>query len=539
MTPKALRANTNERTSTEAKLRQTCDACQAVKTRCSRGKPSCARCLAQNIPCHYSLSRRMGRPRRLAPQLTPDSPLHARRTDEPIPMAPQPTASTCVNQPESSSGTVDWSGVELDDDRVITDDREAVSNTSNNVVGRETSQNDCSITPRVKRFLAASPSSARLSTWELHDQECLDLFNSFLETADFSGISTSSIASSLTEDIQAPQNYARAQRRLDNSDIDRQSSSLHNFGQHIEPSEHGVDVSGQYSWFSNRAMLPERESVCRCFESALSITLSIEQGHIFPYPGAISLALDVEAQLREAVPLAVQCNTCKARRGEILKLFSNTMSDVVDLLQRLCNAEFSNSSDLPELQQPWSSSMFDGFEWLQEKPRERLLSSSHQLIPHERNILRPMSHIHGYYSHSIGHPRRRSESVKRTSTGTEHIEQQPSPPRTVSSNHLLQMNSDSELRDWRILVDQHSIVGDDRKFLLMHLLRRRLCGLSNVLEGLIRAMQDLRVTLRREDASVSYDDDTVNRSVEKDTRKSLKTASKLYDIIDQLEKVQI
>jgi hypothetical protein len=95
------------------------------------------------------------------------------------------------------------------------------------------------------------------------------------------------------------------------------------------------------------------------------------------------------------------------------------------------------------------------------------------------------------------------------------------------------MNSNTELSGWRILVGRHQIVGDDRKFVLMHLLRRRLCALSNVLEGLIRAMQDLPMSLKRVDCFLLYDDDAL------DTRKPMKTASKLYDSIDQLEKIQI
>lgn len=46
------------------KLRSSCDACQLAKIRCSQHKPRCQRCVNQDIVCVYSLSRRMGRPRR-------------------------------------------------------------------------------------------------------------------------------------------------------------------------------------------------------------------------------------------------------------------------------------------------------------------------------------------------------------------------------------------------------------------------------------------------------------------------------------------
>lgn len=47
-----------------AKLRSSCDACLANKTKCSRAKPSCARCTQRGKPCIYSQCRKIGRPSR-------------------------------------------------------------------------------------------------------------------------------------------------------------------------------------------------------------------------------------------------------------------------------------------------------------------------------------------------------------------------------------------------------------------------------------------------------------------------------------------
>ncbi|KAL4983002.1 hypothetical protein BDW68DRAFT_191686 [Aspergillus falconensis] len=44
------------------KIRQTCNACQQAKIRCSHERPSCKRCQKHNIDCIYSISRRLGRP---------------------------------------------------------------------------------------------------------------------------------------------------------------------------------------------------------------------------------------------------------------------------------------------------------------------------------------------------------------------------------------------------------------------------------------------------------------------------------------------
>nr|ULT85510.1 transcription factor [Wicklowia aquatica] len=49
------------------KLRSTCDACIAAKIRCSRDMPQCFRCQIYKINCVYSVSRRMGRPRKPRP----------------------------------------------------------------------------------------------------------------------------------------------------------------------------------------------------------------------------------------------------------------------------------------------------------------------------------------------------------------------------------------------------------------------------------------------------------------------------------------
>nr|A0A5B8YUX3.1 RecName: Full=Transcriptional regulator GME11370; AltName: Full=Dibenzodioxocinones biosynthesis cluster protein GME11370 [Pestalotiopsis microspora]QED41501.1 C6 transcription factor [Pestalotiopsis microspora] len=45
----------------EPKLRDSCHACAASKLKCSKEKPSCARCLKRNKPCQYLVTRRAGR----------------------------------------------------------------------------------------------------------------------------------------------------------------------------------------------------------------------------------------------------------------------------------------------------------------------------------------------------------------------------------------------------------------------------------------------------------------------------------------------
>ena len=45
------------------KLRDSCDTCAASKVRCSKGRPSCERCSDRQLPCHYSLCRRIGKRR--------------------------------------------------------------------------------------------------------------------------------------------------------------------------------------------------------------------------------------------------------------------------------------------------------------------------------------------------------------------------------------------------------------------------------------------------------------------------------------------
>ncbi|KAH7330548.1 hypothetical protein BKA65DRAFT_60258 [Rhexocercosporidium sp. MPI-PUGE-AT-0058] len=521
-----------------ATLRRTCDACQKIKTRCSRDGPSCTRCVARNITCHYSISRRLGRPRRLTPASV--SPLQ--RLDD---------------NPPTSSLYIDWSGIDVDNDRMITkpfpnlEDSEASSNSTS---ADQRSQNDQLPTARVGQTPRASTSpssfrSPRALVPELNEKEPLPLFNSMLGETDFSRLPNASLSSSLANAIEVPLDHSR-QQSLDNSDIDRQSSSWHDIGQHTEytefafsRSEQELDACGATSWaFSNGNILPERASACRCLESALAVTVSIGQGHIFPYPGAMDLALDVEAQLRETVPLAMQCIASKANHGEVFKLFANATADVVDLFQQLCNAEFPAhfpaSSDPPTSQPQRMSSMLGGLESLQPKPRGHSLSNSHQLLMHHEHT------ISGSATHMDGTSNSGQNGRWAGRAATAHSHKLPSPLEAASIDqhqYQLQTHSSTEPHDWRILVGRHLIVGDDRKCMLIHLLRRRLCSLSNMLEGLIRAMQDLRMTLKGHvtNFSKSCNDDALNCAAEIDTRKPMKTASMLYDIMDQLEKIQI
>ncbi|KAF1974886.1 hypothetical protein BU23DRAFT_460606, partial [Bimuria novae-zelandiae CBS 107.79] len=55
-----------ERTSVDARrLRSSCDACGAAKTKCDRTQPQCGRCISMNLTCIYGPSKQLGkRPRR-------------------------------------------------------------------------------------------------------------------------------------------------------------------------------------------------------------------------------------------------------------------------------------------------------------------------------------------------------------------------------------------------------------------------------------------------------------------------------------------
>lgn len=313
-------------------------------------------------------------------------------------------------------------------------------------------------------------------------------------------------------------------------------SPLYDFGQPIDhnqfpftSTEKGDAFGGPTNWgFSNEAtVITARDSVCQCLESALGITLSLGQCRALHYPGTMDLALGVVAQLREAIPLAVHCIACKSRQGEIFELFSNAMADVVDILEQLCNIEFPVSRESPPPRHSRPSSLLDGSKWIQQtRPGRRSLSgSSHQLVSHGHHISGSSSLSQRTSNNDIGpHKQRASQEL-----------QHPSLPNgtSLSDRHQPSTNANSELSGWRILVGRHQIVGEDRKFILMLFLRRHLCALSKVLEGLIRAMQDLRISLKRIDCFLFYDDDAT------DTRKPMKTALKLYDIIDYLENIQI
>lgn len=48
----------------QPRVKSSCDACQNAKVRCSKDKPTCTRCNKNAQLCVYSVSRRLGRPRR-------------------------------------------------------------------------------------------------------------------------------------------------------------------------------------------------------------------------------------------------------------------------------------------------------------------------------------------------------------------------------------------------------------------------------------------------------------------------------------------
>ncbi|PVH77208.1 hypothetical protein DL98DRAFT_591456 [Cadophora sp. DSE1049] len=494
----------------QVKLRQTCDACQAIKTRCSRDQPACQRCRTQNIQCQYSVSRRIGRPRRQAQPPSPASPSHVRRQEN-VPVSSEPS-NEIASASQSSSGvcTVDWSviDIDVDSDRMRTDGSESLSNRSNDAVEqRSRIEDNRSRTPRVGQAHIGTPIPRDLGPGTSDQNRFI---NSFL------GLSGSSFSSSLNSEIEGVSNHNHnhtAQPSLD--------ESIYSFGQQLEysafdisPSEHEFDASGTAGWdISTNFMSPTRDGACQCLESALSVTISIErQGHAFPNPETMDLALDVEAQLREVVPLVVHCSVCKVRQGEILNMFSNAMASVVDLFQKLCNVELFGNSESPNSKRR-ASSMMESVEWFQPKSGERAsIPNPQQFISHDRSISRSTT-----------------QAVATSNRGGTY----------GSANGTDPKSANPKLGGWPVLVGRHQIVGDDRKCILMHLLRRRLCALSNVLEGLIRAMQDLRMTLKRVNSFNSCDDDESKRVAEIDTRKPVKTASKLYDIIDQLENIQI
>lgn len=47
------------------KLRASCDSCYLAKIKCTKGTPSCARCLSHGEQCNYSPSQRTGKPKRV------------------------------------------------------------------------------------------------------------------------------------------------------------------------------------------------------------------------------------------------------------------------------------------------------------------------------------------------------------------------------------------------------------------------------------------------------------------------------------------
>ncbi|CAG7995484.1 unnamed protein product [Penicillium nalgiovense] len=62
--PTSTAAASPPTSSQSQKLKDSCDNCSASKVRCTKGKPSCARCEKSGYTCYYSPARRVGRPYR-------------------------------------------------------------------------------------------------------------------------------------------------------------------------------------------------------------------------------------------------------------------------------------------------------------------------------------------------------------------------------------------------------------------------------------------------------------------------------------------
>ncbi|PVH77200.1 hypothetical protein DL98DRAFT_534945 [Cadophora sp. DSE1049] len=567
--------------SREAKLRQTCDACQAIKIRCSRGKPTCARCLAQKIPCHYSLSRRIGRPRRLAvPNSPPPCPTIARWSDDHetvTPQQPQPSieigdGSETPNQYHD----IDWSA---EDDDIITDETETLSSSSNDSIEGVGIPQDNLVNRRAP--VANMTDASSVQAIAISDQDLLD---SIFGSPDFSRLPNTNL-SPPSIDIEVSSTNPPTQRELDYCT----SNPIHNnFTQHLEPihpftfssplTQRSLSTTttttlplgwelSQENTAANNEISPRGSSLreptipqnsCRCFEAALSVTLSIGSEQLQASPGSMDLALDIEAQLRESVPLAVQCIACKGRRGEILKLFSNAMSDTVDLLQVLCEREFSAGSVRGN---DYGSIIGIGDQGRRTQAEEGGLdewmvfnlghTGGRGNPAQEREKSTFNSHSTMFTGTKSRQAENKTSSVSTSRCSFEHLPiSAPSQPNTRQETPMSTHTSQSDLR---LLLGSHLIVGSDKKFVLMHLLRRRLCAFADALETLIRAMQDLHTALRRVNSSTStYGNRNGNESdaLAKDgapnavtaevvMRKSMKTAAKLYDIIDHLEMVSV
>ncbi|KAM0545990.1 hypothetical protein ACHAPJ_011102 [Fusarium lateritium] len=64
------------------KLKASCDFCAMSKVKCDRGQPQCLRCIRNDVVCHYSESRRIGKARRIYGATGPGSKQVSASTQE-------------------------------------------------------------------------------------------------------------------------------------------------------------------------------------------------------------------------------------------------------------------------------------------------------------------------------------------------------------------------------------------------------------------------------------------------------------------------
>ncbi|KAJ5568795.1 hypothetical protein N7450_011281 [Penicillium hetheringtonii] len=91
----------------DPKLHAACDECRKRKLKCSGDLSGCTRCLKQSIPCHYSVQKQMGRPKKRARTSDDEGLEYPQQSNTNIWPSPEETPPSAFSMEADSAYTPD------------------------------------------------------------------------------------------------------------------------------------------------------------------------------------------------------------------------------------------------------------------------------------------------------------------------------------------------------------------------------------------------------------------------------------------------
>nr|ANF07281.1 C6 transcription factor [Paecilomyces fulvus] len=341
------------------KVRSTCNACQQAKIRCSHDKPSCRRCLKQNITCVYSISRRLGRPSRKVPkkaneedtshipnqhqdELDAQSPRLLRPDHKNSPLNIAIADRTEITQPNAdfeASSVIDFA----EDIQLYPGDDSLDFTTESWMQGldcdMEIDANDC-LTNCELRVSERENIGSAASLYEIHGEDIIRSTDKLNHAYGAAGDGLSFEQNSAMQNTKKPTYRIDPDMNLDTRflamgdssplDISRVSDTIHNFTS---------DDSGLGSASSASG------DCCSCYESVLRELLYIDSTCARNLPLPIDKTLKSQQGLQILVDKVLKCRTCSQRPSNLLILLIVSIDSLISMFETTLSSKSQASHD--------------------------------------------------------------------------------------------------------------------------------------------------------------------------------------------------